>query len=314
MAIWNKVIDEYSGYLINLSDALCGIQENIPNLLNPVNDSEMIIASDYSGQHKGAKFEAYSFLITTKKAVSIWLPLLDEFRENNMPDNRRFSFKNLNENVRRRALPKFLHAVGRLEGNLISILVDCKIDSLFVGGPISLKSAFHDCFTNEMKNGTVEKMFRLANFFALIIAGLREENQVSFWISDHDEALDTNNKREMFSRLASYLTYGLTKWKKPAENIFGTTEAHSLPYWSEDMASIADLVAGAYCNLAEFLPASFGAKHAYRTVNQANIKDKRALEVCEWLATGKNSLKHVLLRLQMNSNNEVIATAQSFVS
>jgi hypothetical protein len=89
-------------------------------LLVPVADGTMIVASDYSGQHKEASHEAYSFLVTVDQALKEWLPLLAAFRERWLPDNRRISFKKLNEPVRRRAFPAFLETAGKLRGNLVT--------------------------------------------------------------------------------------------------------------------------------------------------------------------------------------------------
>jgi hypothetical protein len=104
--------------LFSLSDSLSVVEDKHPDLLVPVTEGTMIVASDYSGQHKEATHEAYSFLIVTDSALAEWLPILGIFRERWLPDGRRMSFKKLNESVRWRALPAFLETVGSLRGNL----------------------------------------------------------------------------------------------------------------------------------------------------------------------------------------------------
>ncbi len=249
MSVWRPLKDTGSGYLLSLSDSLRLAETQCPNMLVPVADSTMIVASDYSGQHKDASHEAYSFVVTTDRALNRWLPSLHEFREQWLPDGRRISFKRLNEPVRRKALPAFLQSVGQLSGNLITVLVDRGVGSFISGGPNAAIEVLPYCFAPNEGEHTVEKMLRLASFVAFIIAGLRRENQESNWVSDHDEALDSHDKRERFARLATYLTFGLTGWKQPADHLFGTTELPQAPYWSEDVASVADLAAGAYCQL-----------------------------------------------------------------
>lgn len=108
MKSWRPLANVRAGYLYSLNDAIHVMEAKYPDTLASVADRAMIIASDYSGQHKGATHEAYSFLVTTDLALKEWLPSLRAFRERWLPDNRRLSYKKLNEPVRWRALPNFL--------------------------------------------------------------------------------------------------------------------------------------------------------------------------------------------------------------
>ena len=279
MPIWKPISDEKSGYLFSLSDSLRIVEEDRPNLLNDVSDSPMIIASDYSGQHKNASHEAYSFLVTTEIALTNWIPELVEFRKKWLPDNRRVAFKNIKEKLRWAALPSFLSVVENLHCNVITILVDRRVGSFSSGGSVALVNALPDCFPQNASDGTIEKMHRLASFVAFIIAGLREEEQIAFWISDHDEALDSHDKREMFARLATYLTFGLTGWRTAADLYFGTTELPNSPPWSEDLASIPDLIAGSYCKMSSHLPAFLGKERWMVGLSSQTIEDRRALAI-----------------------------------
>lgn len=166
------------------------------------------------------------------------------------------------------------------------------------GGPDRIVEAFPDCFPKDANRGTVEKMFRIASFIALILSGLRQENQMSTWISDHDEALDTHIKRERFARLATYLTFGLTGWRQPADHIFATTESPMAPFWSEDVAAVADLAAGAYCQMSDFLPAYLSKERWIVRRASSEVEDQRARVIGDWLSEDQCALKHVLLRLE----------------
>lgn len=313
MSVWHPLTDIQAGYLFSLSDSLRIVEAQNSNLLVPVTNGPMVVASDYSGQHKEATHEAYSFLVTTNRALSDWLPSLSEFRRLWLPDNRRISFKKLNEPVRWRALPAFLETVGELKANLVTILVDRRVGSFMSGGTDAAIEAFPDCFPTQAGPGTVEKMLRLASFVALILAGLRREDQMSNWISDHDEALDSYDKREQFARLASYLTFGLTGWRQAADHLFGTTQSPEAPYWSEDVAAVADLAAGAYCQMSASLPAFFDMETCRARVRSGNVEDQRARAIGDWLATNHSALKHVLLRLEQDNVGNVRASAQAFV-
>jgi hypothetical protein len=166
MSVWRPLTDTRAGYLFSLSDSIAVAEAKHPGLLVPVADGTMIVASEYSGQHKEASHEAFSFLVTVDQALREWLPSLGAFRERWLPDNRRISFKKLNEPVRWRALPAFLETVGKLRGNLITILIDRRVGSFMSGGPDPAIEAFPDCFAACANRGTVEKMLRLASFVA----------------------------------------------------------------------------------------------------------------------------------------------------
>lgn len=301
-----------SGYIFSLSESLRIAELQYPETLTPLEIGKMIVASDYSGQHKGVTHEAYSFIVTTMPSIDIWLPVLTKFRKEWLTDGRRMSFKNLKEPIRWKALTAYLECIGKLRGNLITILVDKRVGSFMHGGQEAIVKAFPDCFDSHVNMGTVEKMFRLANFIALILAGFRHENQTSLWISDHDEALDSHEKRENFARLATYVTFGVTGWHNAKESFFVTTELPHAPEWSEDLASIADLVAGAYCQQSGNLPAFFGIDNWKISYGPNSIKEQRANSILSWLATSKLALRHALLRLELDSQGNIRSSAQAF--
>src|ERR1700722_8943203 len=312
MAVWRRFNEPRAGFIYDLSESLAIVDWQYPGTLEAVTDGVMVVASDYSGQHKHASHEAYSFLVTTGRALNDWLPIRREFRNRWLPDGRRISFKDLREPVRWRALIPFLRAIGAIRGNVITVLVDRRIKSFAEGDLATLTEEFPDCFSPELKPGTLEKMFRVSSLVAMLTAGLREENQRSFWISDHDETLDTFDRREQFGRLTSYLTFRLTHWYKPADMEFGTTESPHMPPSAEDGASIPDLIAGACCQVRDVLPTYCGTEVWRRAVPPGAVKDRRALVVGNWMATTQGRLRQVLLRLELGDDGVPHASAQRF--
>ncbi len=229
MTVWRHIDRPEVCYEDLLSRAMQIVEKNNSPLLWPVVDSPQVIVSDYSGQHRQATHEVYSFLVTTWDELQGWLPLREAFRNDWLPDGRRISFKQLREPLRRTAYPRFLELVGRLKANLITVMIDNRVGSFVQGGPRALADVLDDCFAPGISDASIEKTYRLALFVALLQSGLRQEKQPSLWISDHDETLDSFDRRERFARLATYLTYGLTGWRNAADQHFMTTEAKNLP-------------------------------------------------------------------------------------
>lgn len=312
MPAWKRIQDQETGLLYHLSESLAIIDWRYPGLLEPVADGVMIIASDYSGQHKRASNEAYSFLITTDQALHRWLPALEEFRTRWLPDGRRISFKHLKEPLRWRALLPFLNAAETLSGNVLTFLIDRRVGSFIAGGAEGLRDAFPDCFSPTTKPGTMEKMLRLASFVAMLTAGFRKEDQRSLWVSDHDETLATFERREQFARLAYYLTFGCTRWKNPADLEFCTTESPYAPTWVEDLAAIPDLIAGASCHLSHLLPTNVGSERWTRVVSSATVEDRRVHVIGDWMAATSGPLRQILLRLDLDDGGVPRASAQFF--
>ena len=312
MPVWDRIQDQGAGFLYTLSESLALLDWRYPGLLEPVTDGLMVIASDYSGQHKGATHEAYSFLVTTQYALEDWLPIRERFRSQWLSDGRRLSFKQLREPLRWRALGPFLDAAGTIRGNVLTFLGDRRIASFIQGGAEALAEVFPDCFSPGTPPGTMEKMFRLSSLVAMLTAGFRREDQPSLWISDHDETLETFDRREQFARLSSYLTFGLTHWQQPADEEFLTTESGASPPWAEDAIAIPDLIAGACCNLSGLLPSYCGTELWTRLVSSSTAEDRRARTVGNWMATTRGRLRQVLLRLELDTAGTPHASAQFF--
>jgi hypothetical protein len=313
MSAWRHFNVPESGFADAMSEAIARAGENCPNLLWAVDEGLQVVVSDYSGQHRAATHEAYSFLVTTWEALQSWLPQLEEFRAQWLPDGRRLSFKQLREPMRRRAYPHFLNLAALLKGNLITFMIDRRLETFVAGGPAALAEALDDCFPPGTPPGSVEKMYRVALFVAMIQAGLRKETQKSYWISDHDEALDSFDKREGFARLSTYLGFGLTGWRNAAAQIFMTTEGPDLPKWVEDLAAIPDVAAGACARLSHHLPTFLGKPTWTVGMSSDNVADWRAREFGRWLSSADGLLRYVLVRLGPNASGEIQASAQTFL-
>ena len=297
MSVWQAFDVPSAGYVNLLSKAIEFTEDKFDNLLWPVDEGLQIIISDYSGQHREATHEVYSFLVTTWDALQAWLPQREAFRSRWLPDKRRISFKQLREPMRRRAYPHFLELVGALPANLVTVMIDNQVGSFIDGGPEALAAVLDDCFAPGASPNSIEKIYRLALFVSMIAAGLRRETQPSLWISDHDETLDTFDKRERFGRLATYLTFGLTGRQSSAEQNFMTTEAEDLPDWAEDLAAIPDIAAGACAKLSSKLPLFMGQKTWRVGTIHGDDVDWRAKIFGDWLSSPHGALRHVLLRL-----------------
>ena len=313
MGAWQGFDEPFAGYVNLFNHAIRSAGKPTTDLFLAVDKGHQIIASDYSGQHRGATHEVYSFLITTSDYLRNWLPARDAFRSRHLPDGRRLSFKQLREPMRRRAYPHFLELCGTLPSNLVTIMIDSRIETFIDGGPKALAEALPDCFAAGASASSIEKAYRLAILVAAVHAWLRREDQPSFWISDHDETLDTFDRRERLARLSSCLTFGLTRWRNPADMLFMTTGMSGLPEWAEDVAAIPDIAAGACASLSDRLPLFLNSPRWVVALESGSVIDWRAQTFGDWLSAPHGKLHHVLLRLASDASGRIRASAQRFV-
>lgn len=217
-------------------------QSALPNLGR---GNQLVVASDYSGQHATAQFESFAFVIAEGESL---LPCLDEWRAlrtTHLPDNRRMSYKNLGDRARRAALSRFLSATDCIEGLLLVVLVDKRTGALFT--PIqqdthvdpALVSAFSIWRTN-----AVERLLRICHLMSLFLSGLTRSGQNVLWITDQDDIAANEDRHRTWVRAfqtisSHYLEHALGHLR------LATTASDTGSRQLEDLVAVADLSAGA---------------------------------------------------------------------
>lgn len=312
MFVWKRIGDEGAGYLHSMSESVALLELENPNTINDFRAGRMILFSDYSGQHKNATHEGYSFLITSDVDLNDWLPELADFRKQYLPDGRRISFKQMREQRRMQSFVPFLKCVAALRANVITFLIDRRINSFFSGSASDLVDLFPDCFDEKMRPGTVEKILRISSFISFIISGFRNQHQHSLWFSDQDESMENNVRREQLAKLASYLTFGLTRWNSAGDMEFATADHPEAPAWVEDFLAIPDIFAGAFCKLQSAIPLFEYKEKWLKVVRQGEMVDNRALIVANWLAAYPMQFRHILVRLEIDKYGTPRSSAQMF--
>jgi hypothetical protein len=209
--------------------------------------SAVTIGSDYSGQHRASKYDAYAFVIADLGSAFNWELSRRQIREKYLQDGRRFSFKNLNDSKRAAALPAFLRAIDLIPGLLLVVLVEKTVGTLFVESQVDEK----DSLAHELSlwpPHVNERLFRILHFNSLLIAGLTYPGQHVLWITDQDDVVANETKHrqaiDAFSRtIGRYLEHDLGHVR------VGTTASDSGTRDVEDFVAIADFAAGAICEI-----------------------------------------------------------------
>lgn len=232
------------GLLDKLSGMLSAAGAQRPSRLPDFSHSESLLAaSDYSGQHAGAPYEAYSILLVDLAGCAKWEASRSKIRSRWLRDGRRLSYKSLRDRQQERALMPFLEAADSIPGIVLTVLVDRDIDNLFrLAEEERTSEDLGTCAA--WPRVSLEKLLRVVHLLSLLVAGLSCPRQNLVWITDQDEIAANDDRLQQlltaFTNVAShYLSHSLGHLR------VGTTDSDTGTRDLEDIVAIADLSAGA---------------------------------------------------------------------
>jgi hypothetical protein len=277
-----------------------GNVESTGNFLYPNlrDESDLILASDYSGEHQGPEFQVLAFLLTHKNSVlGPWESARMSVRKAHLSEGsegRRMAFKKLNDALRINALSKFLDAASLLNGVLVCVAVD-KAHSLRDRG--TLRPLQHDWAPD-----TFEKLLRICVFGGGFVDGLRKEGQTLFWLTDDDAIVATENaQKDAAGLMGGYLH------KHPGETLLvklGIASQFDDGFRAEDLLAIPDLAAGAFSEgLTELGKSNIPTSERSRTGIDLSLQIKTML-INAWRIDESMPLKHLNLVINVTEDGK----------
>src|SRR5258707_5977914 len=117
MSSWKRLPP--NGGIHSVINSEFGAQDRPDRIVYPdLNDgSDIVLGTDYSGEHEAPEFHVLGFLVTTVKSIeAVWEPARLEVRKKYLHNDRRMSFKKLDDALRVNAFPTFLKAASQLNG------------------------------------------------------------------------------------------------------------------------------------------------------------------------------------------------------
>ncbi len=220
--------------LANAEDARHPERFAYPNLRGC---SDLILASDYSGEHAQTEFQVYGLLATTRDSVFLdWEQARLAVRHKYLPNKRRMSFKALNDALRINAFADFLEAASLLNGVLLCVAVEKKH---------FLSPEFEYEFKHLWTPDTLQKLLRIGVFGGGLVDGLRGPNQRLHWITDDDAIVSNGNaKVDAINVMGQQLHPFPGEHPKVQLSIAGLFTDDEMR--AEDLVAIPDLAAGAF--------------------------------------------------------------------
>jgi hypothetical protein len=257
-----------------------------PNLENC---DELLMASDYSGEHKAADFCVYSFFLTTRTSIlAMWHEHRLAWRREFLTENRTIAFKKLSDRQLQRALPTFLASAASVNGLVVSFAVEKSLDS----------STFDLAWSPpyDVKTNVAAKVAKIASLGSYLAVALGDRRQTLSWITD-DDAIVVDDKTTFFTtQTIAALLHEFGDYK-PRNVRFGVASKFNDGLLAEDLCAIPDLAAGA---IAELLTRHNGAlprTEPIVTMPASPLSTKSQL-ITAWLALPMPRLKSLVVAIR----------------
>jgi len=209
---------------------------------------DLFIASDFSGSHSESAYNVYSFVAIDPQRSPEWPGRMQQVRRRFLGE-RRMSFKALNDARRQQALGPFLEAAEFLNGVCCSVAVTKNFQRMAsTSSTLDLLSS-GSILSGKWKDKILENALRVILMWSLVVSEVGDGQQHVTWLVDEDE-IAANDLRhtdllQLTGRIGQYFI------KRPMGQLcVCTTATEGQNILFEDFAAVADLAAGAYCEVA----------------------------------------------------------------
>jgi hypothetical protein len=293
----SAITPEYPYFSQLLAHAIGQIKE-LPDFYD---DEKIAVMSDFSGEHKGAHFNTYSFLILAYNKVGPFQLQVEELRRKHglLEPYSEFAFKKLSFGPRSRALPEFLHLVDNfIHGAVITIAIDKEIDTVFgvskkVTYPI-IEEQLVTMGLGKWKGAIGEKVLRICHSIALFTALTTRENQRLLWYCDKD-SINENTQDRSFTDTQKIFIQILGMYSKHKFDLIGFGKSFDDKSHLDDLLSIPDFAAGVVQDVLQ----------AHKT-NDNNIPGgQEKIALLKWMAKQGKFLSKITIQISRLTNGDL---------
>ena len=205
--------------------------------------SPILLVSDYSGEHPKSKYDVYTFVVTTLSTWQRLDPTRRQWRERHLTGRGALSFKGLGDSQRFGSLQSFLdQIVWRLPSLVFTVAIAKGHGPLFDSLPEESLAL------ERWKPSVRERMLRVLHFASMLVAGFTRPRQDAMWFTDQDKLASNSGQLTALTELVANATTHLASANFGHLKV-GTTASDNGSFELEDLASVADLTAGAVCEM-----------------------------------------------------------------
>lgn len=230
----------------------------------PRESQQLLIASDYGGEHPAATHLVYCYLVVRSRG-NRWLAAAQSARAI-LGDSRTMSYKRLGDHTRQNALVPFLTAAANLDAHLVAIAVDKKKKWLSTAPDFAddLRRSFG--LKSTWNPRALEAMMRKVHFVAILTSIWSYPYGNVTWITDQDQFVANDVRHDdalqAVARMSSlYLPHPMGTFR------LNTTGQDLETHDYEDLCAIPDLAAGMLSEISTRLAKEGNWENRLRRLN-----------------------------------------------
>ncbi|MCA9210778.1 MAG: hypothetical protein KDA55_20605, partial [Planctomycetales bacterium] len=207
-------------------------------------------------------------------------------------NQRRMSYKSLNDRRRQAALGPILENFNQLPGLLFSIAIPKSTPTIFAKGPTEHLAS--DPAFDGWRPGPIERAMRIVHFASTLVRGLSCAGQDVWWFTDQDEIAANDDRLGLFVTLfatiaSHYLPHTLRHLR------ISTTRSDTGRRDIEDLVSVADLAAGALQEALDGGNAGLLVENPSIFLPSGQPLSRKARHIMDWFADNTRPLRRLTL-------------------
>ncbi|MBC3618706.1 hypothetical protein H8R01_15680 [Vibrio metschnikovii] len=262
----------------------------VPELPDFSSDDGLFIMSDFGGEHKGADFSTYAFLILSADKRFVFEEHVKELRKKyslNEPF-KELNYKDLRYGPIKRALSDYLELVDKyIHGALVTVSIDRNIETVFGLNAQASHKELVALLSNHgfsgWKGKDAEKLFRVLHPLCMFLSALGHHGQKALWLCDNDTINVDGNERSFEDTQKIYGNV-LKMYCDYEFDILGFAKPFDKDPLTSDLLSVTDFAAGTIQDILQ----SHVKKKDYKG-NESKIK------LVKWMAKESSFLSKINL-------------------
>lgn len=286
------------GFALILANAI----EQLTELPDFSDAKSIAVMTDFGGEHPGARFNTYSFLILAFDKFKPFEVAVKELRKKHgiLEPYSEFRYKRLSSGARSRALPQFLQLVDSLiHGAVVTVAVEKQIDSLF-GGPVHIEETLSAMGLGRWKTGAGEKVLRVCHSLAIFVSLLTRADQPLFWYCDNDAINETGIERS-FEDTQTILRGALGMYTERRSGLIGVAKSFEGKSCLDDLLSVPDFAAGVVQDL-------LAGHETGRDIAGGSEK----VQIMQWIARESPFLSKITIQIGKRADGELVSGKVDF--
>lgn len=283
----SKNHSEWATYIKQLAVVFEGM-ERLPNFEE---DSSVYVFSDYSGDHKGARFSTYSFLLVSGDKSSVFEKESKLLRDRYGLGSKEVSYKDIAYGPIKRSIKEYLGIADRfIHGLLLTVCIDNNIKSVFGADKKGAKENLLQIAEQigsggEWHHSKLERMYRIYCVLVLLLDLTTTNDHKVFWQSDTDK-INEEGRKGNFSQSQQHLLRFFAEFTDKSYPLLGFARTFDELSHFTDFLSLADLAAGMTQDLL-----------SYKYFDDKVMVEEEKAEVCRWLGRQSNFLQKACMAI-----------------